>query len=126
MPKVFIRQIEILGVQCFNVGNSYRCGSCPPGLTGDGRRGNCRVARVGCNSNPCFEGVACADTTEGFRCGSCPKGYEGNGTHCRDINEVCFITAVLDTGDTVVQGQRILYSRMHFFRLVLHSLTRSF
>ena len=78
----------LIGVKCYDVSNGYRCGPCPPGMTGDGRRGNCVVARIGCDTNPCFKGVQCVDTTDGFRCGNCPVGYDGNGTHCRDQDEV--------------------------------------
>ena len=76
------------GVSCTNITSGYRCGSCPDGMTGDGRRGNCRVVRVGCDTDPCYSEVECYDTNEGFRCGRCPRGYDGNGTHCADINEV--------------------------------------
>lgn len=73
-----------------NVANGYRCGPCPAGMTGDGRRGQCKEVRPGCEARSCFPGVECYNTVDGFRCGRCPQGYEGNGTHCHDINEVCF------------------------------------
>ena len=77
------------GVECQDYPNGYRCGPCPPGLTGDGRRGTCQPIKYGCETRPCYPGVECTDTDDGkFICGECPTGYEGNGTVCTDMNEV--------------------------------------
>ena len=76
------------GVECQDTDRGYRCGSCPAGLTGDGRRGGCRPLLPSCADRPCFPGVECRDTASGARCGPCPAGYTGNGTHCEDIDEV--------------------------------------
>ena len=76
------------GVECQDTERGYRCGSCPAGLTGDGRRGGCRPLLPSCADRPCFPGVECRDTASGARCGPCPAGYTGNGTHCEDIDEV--------------------------------------
>ncbi|XP_066571629.1 von Willebrand factor D and EGF domain-containing protein isoform X2 [Amia ocellicauda] len=74
-------------VECNNTFGSYVCGSCPPGLFGDGR--TCRTRFPGppssCSSRPCFPGVQCFDRSPpeaGFTCGYCPPGLTGNGQTC--------------------------------------------
>lgn len=83
-----VSRFLVSGVTCYDIGNGYRCGPCPLGLTGDGTRDGCRPFRPSCDSNPCFPGVECSDTSDGYTCGPCPEGYHGNGTQCQDINEV--------------------------------------
>ena len=80
--------LPLAGVECRDTERGYRCGPCPAGLTGDGRRGGCRPLLPSCADRPCFPGVECRDTPSGARCGPCPAGYTGNGTHCEDIDEV--------------------------------------
>ncbi|XP_055332011.1 cartilage oligomeric matrix protein-like isoform X2 [Paramacrobiotus metropolitanus] len=67
------------GVQCQSLDDTYRCGPCPPGFTGDGR--SCQPDY--CNPNPCHPGVACQSAHDGPRCGPCPQGTTGDGRECR-------------------------------------------
>ncbi|RXG70279.1 Cartilage oligomeric matrix protein [Armadillidium vulgare] len=89
------------GVQCGNINQPpyYRCGDCPPGLTGNGTIcvdiDECDLAM------PCDPRVRCLNLAPGFRCDPCPLGFAGspgiqgigmefaqlNRQRCYDINE---------------------------------------
>ncbi|KAJ8256218.1 hypothetical protein COCON_G00200820 [Conger conger] len=93
------------GVVCVNSFGSYRCGTCPPSLQGDGRtctapdrnRGDVSSGppravdvEVRCASRPCFPGVQCLDRRppyRGYVCGRCPPGYRGNGHACTKLSQ---------------------------------------
>ncbi|CAL8298981.1 unnamed protein product [Gadus morhua 'NCC'] len=77
----------------------YRCGSCPPGTTGNGT--HCKDEDE-CGAWPCFSASLCRNTVGGFSCGPCPAGFwgpllSGSGLEyakshkqeCTDIDE-CF------------------------------------
>ncbi|XP_065572025.1 cartilage oligomeric matrix protein-like isoform X2 [Artemia franciscana] len=74
------------GVRCHDTEMGAKCGSCPPGFTGDGQR--CRPLNA-CESNPCFQGVSCRNFDEPpyYQCGNCPNGYSGDGIICSDLDE---------------------------------------
>ncbi|XP_070601847.1 cartilage oligomeric matrix protein isoform X2 [Erythrolamprus reginae] len=85
------------GVTCTNTPNSFYCGSCPLGYTGNGT--HCTDINE-CMANPCFPRVRCINTVPGFHCDSCPPGYRGPPLEgvglafarakkqvCNDINE---------------------------------------
>lgn len=74
------------GVQCQDTSRGPICGSCPRGMTGDGR--NCMKVTT-CLDNPCFPGVRCEDHHHGYRCGKCPNGYHGNGERCERRRNPC-------------------------------------
>ncbi|XP_034122311.1 cubilin homolog [Drosophila guanche] len=69
--------------ECINLPGSYRCGSCPPGYTGDGRFcrdiDECSVANGGCSLQP---RVTCINTEGSHLCGRCPVGWTGDGRSC--------------------------------------------
>ena len=70
------------GVQCKNIDGSYKCKSCPAGMTGDGEDceyiDQCAIDNGGCDAM-----VTCTNTNPGRKCGSCPAGYVGNGVYCK-------------------------------------------
>ncbi|XP_069107696.1 LOW QUALITY PROTEIN: von Willebrand factor D and EGF domain-containing protein-like [Argopecten irradians] len=74
------------GVACVEVGDGFRCGQCPVGMTGNGI-----TCDRSCASNPCFPGVRCTDlamsdpgfTNNAFACGQCPPHYLGDGQRCQ-------------------------------------------
>ncbi|XP_046661540.1 cartilage oligomeric matrix protein [Homalodisca vitripennis] len=68
------------GVECRDAPEGPRCGRCPQGFVGDGRK--CKPGRT-CNERPCAPGVRCYDTVEGFQCGPCPSGMVGDGQQCK-------------------------------------------
>ncbi|CAH2208232.1 jg2986, partial [Pararge aegeria aegeria] len=63
-------------VTCEETASGPRCGSCPSGYLGDGRR--CQNL---CESRrPCGERRCTTITTSPYyQCEGCPKGYEWNG-----------------------------------------------
>ncbi|OWF43888.1 von Willebrand factor D and EGF domain-containing protein [Mizuhopecten yessoensis] len=71
---------------CVDVGDGFRCGQCPTGMTGNG----ITCTRT-CESNPCFPGVRCTDlamsdpanTQNAYACGQCPTNYLGDGRRCK-------------------------------------------
>ncbi|XP_022226345.2 cubilin homolog [Drosophila obscura] len=69
--------------ECINLPGSYRCGSCPPGYTGDGRFcrdiDECTVTNGGCSLQP---HVTCINTEGSHLCGRCPVGWTGDGSSC--------------------------------------------
>ncbi|XP_037080136.1 cartilage oligomeric matrix protein-like [Pollicipes pollicipes] len=67
------------GVRCVEEQGRVRCGPCPEGMVGDGRR--CQPRPI-CKPDTCYEGVECRDTAGGARCGPCPPGMTGDGTTC--------------------------------------------
>ncbi|XP_078408617.1 von Willebrand factor D and EGF domain-containing protein isoform X1 [Cetorhinus maximus] len=80
------------GVPCFNNFGSYKCGSCPGKMQGDGR--SCKRLTtvpqniITCANKPCFPGVQCFDRKPpyvGFACGRCPVGFFGTGRTCMKI-----------------------------------------
>ncbi|XP_059503420.1 von Willebrand factor D and EGF domain-containing protein-like isoform X2 [Stegostoma tigrinum] len=80
------------GVLCFNNFGSYKCGSCPRKMQGDGR--SCKPLTsvpqntITCANKPCFPGVQCFDRkppSVGFACGRCPVGFFGTGRTCMKI-----------------------------------------
>ncbi|XP_046831610.1 cartilage oligomeric matrix protein isoform X2 [Vespa crabro] len=74
------------GAHCQDSARGPICGTCPRGMTGDGR--NC-LKIITCLDNPCFPGVRCEDHHHGYRCGKCPTGYHGNGERCERRRNVC-------------------------------------
>ncbi|XP_033728931.1 uncharacterized protein LOC117318039 [Pecten maximus] len=74
------------GVTCSDVGDGFRCGQCPVGMTGNGI-----TCDRSCASKPCFPGVQCRDmamsdpgfTHNAFACGECPPNYLGDGQRCK-------------------------------------------
>ncbi|KAF2368216.1 EGF-like domain, partial [Trinorchestia longiramus] len=68
-------------VECVNEVGSRRCGSCPPGYSGDGV--TCSLSPRPCLSNPCHHLASCSDSLghmlPGFYQCMCPPGYAGNG-----------------------------------------------
>ncbi|XP_056448779.1 thrombospondin-3a [Gadus chalcogrammus] len=89
------------GVSCVEAFEypGYRCGSCPPGTTGNGT--HCKDEDE-CGTWPCFSASLCRNTVGGFSCGPCPAGFwgpllSGSGLEyakshkqeCTDIDE-CF------------------------------------
>jgi hypothetical protein len=70
-----------------SAGDSFVCGNCPTGYTGDGV--SCTDIN-GCASAPCYPGVVCSDVPANqeaavgaaFTCGRCPTGYSGDGITC--------------------------------------------
>ncbi|KAH9520373.1 Thrombospondin-3 [Bulinus truncatus] len=83
------------GVECYEVPGGYRCGSCPPGFTGNGSV--CQDIDECELSKPCDDLTKCENLSPGFSCSPCPPGYTGSvvqgiGRHlarqvCTDINE---------------------------------------
>ncbi|GCB71954.1 hypothetical protein scyTo_0006123 [Scyliorhinus torazame] len=80
------------GVSCFNNFGTYKCGSCPGKMQGDGR--SCKrfstvpQNTMTCANKPCFPGVQCFDRKPpyvGFACGRCPAGFFGTGRTCMKI-----------------------------------------
>eukprot|EP00058_Branchiostoma_floridae_P009585 XP_002595073.1 hypothetical protein BRAFLDRAFT_90183 [Branchiostoma floridae] len=68
------------GVTCQNIDSAtYRCGPCPPGLSGDGVTcvdiDECSLA------SPCFTNATCENSDPGYQCGKCPVGYTGESSH---------------------------------------------
>lgn len=61
----------------------YRCGACPPGLTGNGV--HCEDVDECQYANPCDPRAGCinrspvTDRGIGFQCGQCPEGYTEDG-----------------------------------------------
>ncbi|XP_033749702.1 cartilage oligomeric matrix protein-like isoform X2 [Pecten maximus] len=76
------------GVRCVDTVRGYRCGACPRGYLGNGKR--CELPPT-CAIKPCFEGVTCEDTRAGYQCGPCPPGMTGDGRRgsCRVIRIGC-------------------------------------
>ena len=62
------------------------CGSCPPGMIGDGE--TCS-RQDHCSSNPCYPGVQCYNYEKTFQCGACPEGLTGNGLTCDPATDPC-------------------------------------
>ena len=80
----------LAGVDCHDDPDlGYRCGPCPPGMTGDGT--DCRPYRPipSCGPDTCYPGVRCVDTPDGPRCGPCPPGLVGDGTRSGCIPTSC-------------------------------------
>ena len=74
------------GVQCEMQEGSPVCGSCPPGMIGDGE--TCS-RQDHCSSNPCYPGVQCYNYEKTFQCGACPEGLTGNGLTCDPATDPC-------------------------------------
>ncbi|XP_020300178.1 cartilage oligomeric matrix protein-like [Pseudomyrmex gracilis] len=74
------------GVYCRDTPRGSKCGSCPHGLTGDGRI--CSKI-ITCADQPCFHNVPCYDLSDGYKCGKCPKGYIGDGKKCKKHKDPC-------------------------------------
>ncbi|RWS08915.1 cartilage oligomeric matrix protein-like protein [Dinothrombium tinctorium] len=88
------------GVECMTIPEppGHRCGQCPRGFTGDGKRcediDECELAR------PCHPKATCYNLKPGYRCSDCPAGFTGQPVQgiglefarnykqiCIDINE---------------------------------------
>ncbi|CAL8248962.1 unnamed protein product [Lota lota] len=92
------------GVSCMEAFEfpGYRCGSCPPGTTGNGT--HCKDVDE-CGAWPCFSPGSCVNTAGGFTCRPCPAGFwgpplSGSGMEyakshkqeCSDIDECLDLT----------------------------------
>lgn len=106
-----------------------RCGSCPPGYTGDGVA--CADVDECQDAGRCFAGVSCTNTAGSFSCGACPAGMRGNAlgpqgcraatASCSDGNGGCDPHSVCtDTPSGPVCGARRREQRAT--TLVAHSL----
>ena len=82
------------GVECFAIGDDdYVCGSCPPDMTGNGKKcyesSRDFMAQLCDHSetNPCFDKSLCQVNTHGaVYCQSCPPGFKGDGISCYPVD----------------------------------------
>ncbi|CAL8298159.1 unnamed protein product [Merluccius merluccius] len=69
---------------CFNLQGSYRCGTCAPGLHGQG--GQCVDIDECLDPRTCLNGV-CTNSEGSFSC-SCYEGFQSlHGRSCQDVDE---------------------------------------
>ena len=98
------------GVSCSDLpppSRGYKCGPCPPGMTGNGSQceeGKSIVEWIGSSSREeetsnvfslvpcpeatrCFPGVGHCELLESssIRCGPCPEGFDGDGVNCEPV-----------------------------------------
>uniref|UniRef100_A0A158R3Q9 Cubilin n=1 Tax=Syphacia muris TaxID=451379 RepID=A0A158R3Q9_9BILA len=74
------------GSSCINLPGSFKCATCPPGMTGTCDGIDC-VDIDECsdpNLNICSKDppVQCINTIGSYKCSSCPAGYVGDGRIC--------------------------------------------